>query len=757
MDNPPDIKQLQNRIAELEAENHALREFICHTPGEHAIFDSQMNYIAATNSYCADYQIEPDNYLGRSHYALFPEMPQRWKDVHSRVLAGATESAEIDGFVLLDGSISYSRWQCRPWYTPEQTIGGIITYTQVINDQEMIPSGFDQLFENLRENEARFEMVLQNSRVTIFTMDAQLRYTWIRNPNSGLSPEEQVGKTDEEVFPQKLADQLTEIKKRVLDTGEPQSSTLHIQTDEKSTWVNSTFEPIFDVQKNIIGVRGVSVDVTEIREVQTKLAESEARFRLAIENSPVTIFAQDDQLRYVWIANPDSGLSVAEHIGKTDEELFPQSLAQKLTAIKCETLKTGEKQRGQMFIESEYTEDVRWVESVFEPVFDEKGDTIGLRGIAFDVTELVQARHKLAENDARFELTLMNSPVVVFTQDNDLRYTWMRNPGWGINPQDVVGKHDDELYPEQLARQLTQIKQQVLVAGTPQREVLRMEHGKLSKWVDAVFEPIIGLDGTTIGLRGVAYDITEIIESQQLLMQTVVKLEEANDELEQFAYIASHDLQEPLRMVTSYVELLRKRYQGQLDERADQYIYFAVEGAKRMKLLIQDLLAISRLNTQENTLREVNLSLLIGQATQNLRQIIQETHTQIVIDEMPTLLVDANRIMQVFQNLIGNAIKYQKKGNLPEIHITAQDNDITWEISVRDNGIGIDSKYHDRVFTIFQRLHTQDEYAGSGIGLALCKKIAALHGGEIWFESEIGRGTTFYFTLPKIKMSFNHD
>ena len=243
-------------------------------------------------------------------------------------------------------------------------------------------------------------------------------------------------------------------------------------------------------------------------------------------------------------------------------------------------------------------------------------------------------------------------------------------------------------------------------------------------------------------------DITRLKEMETSLKATIADLQRSNKELEQFAYVASHDLQEPLRMVASYTQLLAERYENQLDEKAKKFIGYAVDGAVRMQLLINDLLTFSRIGTKGKEPEPTDAHAMLGEAIKNLKMNIDEAKAVITNGELPEVRADASQLVQLFQNLIGNAVKFRGAEN-PRIHISAADKEREWLFAVRDNGIGIEPQYADKVFVIFQRLHTKEEYPGSGIGLAICRKIVERHGGRIWFESEPGKGTTFYFTIPK--------
>ena len=244
-------------------------------------------------------------------------------------------------------------------------------------------------------------------------------------------------------------------------------------------------------------------------------------------------------------------------------------------------------------------------------------------------------------------------------------------------------------------------------------------------------------------------EVAERAAAETALREKSDALARSNAELEQFAYVASHDLQEPLRMVSSYVQLFEKRYAEQVDGQAKKYIDYAVEGAKRMQALIGGLLEFSRVGRIDEPSARVDMGAALDQALLNLRSAIEESRAAVTRDPLPVVTGNAGRLTQVFQNLVGNALKFRRSGEAPAVHLSAVPQRREWLFEVRDNGIGIDPQYLERIFVIFQRLHTRAEYPGTGIGLSICKKVIERHGGRIWVESQPGVGSTFRFTLPR--------
>ena len=332
-----------------------------------------------------------------------------------------------------------------------------------------------------------------------------------------------------------------------------------------------------------------------------------------------------------------------------------------------------------------------------------------------------------------------NRPVdSVFLEVNDSfeRFT-------GLSREDILNKRATEVFPDIQDAQPDLIKIYDKVALTGGEKKFEIYFQPLDKWFSiSIYSPQPGY------FVSILTDISERIAAEQAQKQLIDALAASNAELQQFAYVASHDLQEPLRMVASYVQLLEKRYGKILDSDARDYIWFAADGASRMQTLINDLLEFSRVETQGKPFMPVDSNHILKTALANLEAAISDNGARVTSDPLPDVHADASQLTQVFQNLISNSLKFHNKETPPQIHVSAQQTVGEWLFSVADDGLGIDSRYSEHIFTIFKRLHGREEYPGTGIGLSICKRIVERHGGRIWFESTPGRGSTFFFTLP---------
>ena len=502
-----------------------------------------------------------------------------------------------------------------------------------------------------------------------------------------------------------------------------------------------------DADGNPVHMVGTCLDVTEQQQYQQILQESETKYRNLFENTPVGIYRSKlDGSGFLELNN-----TLANLFEYTKEEMLaePSSIRWADPDQRAEMVKKLQ-EAGSL---SEYEVRVVTRSGVIKDclasitLYPDEGY---LEGSLIDISDRKRAEQQLHESEAKYRTLMQNIPQKIFHKDRNFNWIYVNSKfaaDLKLSPEDIVGKTDYDFFPPALADKYRADDQRIMESGvTEELEEKYVQDGE-ERWVNTIKTPIQDEGGNTIGIIGIFWDITDRKRAEEDLKRTLEALKRSNQELEQFAYVASHDLQEPLRMISNYVQLLARRYKGQLDADADDFIHFAVDGAERMKALIIDLLTFSRVSTRGKVPEPVDMGEALKTVRNNLEVSIQETGANLITGEMPTVEADSSQMVQLLQNLIANAIKFH--GTLPpEIHISAQENDGVWAFAVSDNGIGIEPQYFDRLFKIFQRLHDKEDYPGTGIGLAVCKRIVERHGGQIWVESEFGKGSTFYFTLP---------
>jgi PAS domain S-box-containing protein len=461
------------------------------------------------------------------------------------------------------------------------------------------------------------------------------------------------------------------------------------------------------------------------------------------------------------------GYSATEAIGKNISMLIPLYCG-------AEEAEIIEKVRNGNHIEQYETQRLRkdgslvYVSITISAIKNAEENITGVCKIVRDITEKVEANHKLHLSEERYwdERMLLrtlidNLPLNVYAKDIHSRKTLANRADYefmgAANEKEVLGKDDSEFFPAEFTRKTRMEELQIFNTGQAiinEEEQHKLRDGR-KKWFLKSKIPLRNEDNQITGLVGISYDITErkkneiaVAELNEQLNKRAVELMASNAELERFAYVASHDLQEPLRMVSSFLQLLQKKYKEQLDNTANQYIEFAVDGAERMKKLILDLLEYSRISTNKDVLADTNIGEVISQVLETFNNKITETGAIIKTQPMSVIKANKTQITQLFQNLVSNALKYNISP-VPEIEIGCEDKGDHWQFFIKDNGIGIEQKFLDKVFIIFQRLHNKNQFSGTGIGLAICKKIVERHGGTIWIESQQAAGSIFFFTLKK--------
>ncbi len=501
-------------------------------------------------------------------------------------------------------------------------------------------------------------------------------------------------------------------------------------------------------------------------EAEKKIEQAAHRWQITFDSIPDMVSIQDKDYRLVSVNRAYErafNLSSDELRGRRCYEVVHHSDCPVKDCPHGKTLDTQE-----TAVEIIYEPLLKaYFEVTTSPLFGEDGEMLGTVHVAKDVTARKKSEDELKKHREHLE-------ELVAEQTNEIRAANSYNRGLlevsldtlmtisaegkltdvnravelvtGVSRNQLIGSNFSDYFTE--PEKAEEGYKRVLTDGVILDYPLTIRHAS-GRTTDVMFNATLyrSEGGNVLGVFAAARDVTEIRKAQDEQRTLISELARSNTDLEQFAYVASHDLQEPLRMISSYTQLLARRYKDKLDSDANEFIGFAVDGAVRLQALINSLLTYSRVGRKGNPFAEVDCHKVIAEAIVNLKAAVEESGALIGTDDLPVIRGDEMQLVQLFQNLIGNSIKFRSDEN-PQIKISARREDSQWVFSVADNGIGIDPRYRDRVFVIFQRLHPRDKYEGTGMGLAISKKIVERHGGKIWFESVPGSGTTFYFTIP---------
>jgi PAS domain S-box-containing protein len=497
----------------------------------------------------------------------------------------------------------------------------------------------------------------------------------------------------------------------------------------------------------------------EKKKVEASLADLERGFKLLFDHNPHPMWVVDlETLTYL-----DVNQAAVDHYGYSREEFLRMSLKEIRPAEEVPAfLKRFKLHRNSgLELKGLTTRHRKKDGTVINVELNSQLMTYRRRAarlvLAVDISERTRVEEAYREADRKYHLIFENAVEGIFQSSKNGRYL-AANPAFArmlgySSPEEICAiENISKIYVRTELRQafLEQLEKHD-VARDLDFECYRKDGSII--WIHINCRTVRDSEGNVLHYEGTCEDITERRRSEEQLRQMNLTLEKnmrelarSNAELQQFAYAASHDLQEPLRMVSSYLHLVAVRYRGQLDQDADEFIHFAVDGAKRMKLLIDDLLLYSRVGRSDQSLSRVDFNGLMEEAFQNLSFSILESQAKITFDPLPEIIGTRSQLLQLVTNLLSNAIKFRREA--PLIHLSVHRKSDAWEFALSDSGIGFEMEYQDRIFRIFQRLHPREEYPGTGVGLAICKKIIDVHGGRIWAESKVGKGATFFFTLP---------
>ncbi|MEI6554391.1 MAG: PAS domain S-box protein [Paludibacter sp.] len=576
----------------------------------------------------------------------------------------------------------------------------------------------------------------------------------------GYTAEEAIGKNILMIFPpENTIDENIIVDKIVNDEIVQHYETVRMRKSGEIFPVSLTVSLLKDVEGKITGISKIIHDITIRKQFEDQLIESEKKYSSLFYQMQegfalheIICNSKNEPVDYRFLdINPTfeqmTGLKKSEIIGKTVLTVMPET--EKFWIEKYGDVALT----GNLMEFENYSEQLNRYYQIkaFSPAKNQ------FAVIFNDISKRKELEVAKQKWNNQFNKLSANTPGMIYqlTRRTDGSFCVpISSEGirgiYGLSPEDVMDDFSPivkVIHPDDIENLIVEIENSAKNLTDFSLEYRTQLPGESIKWLFAKSTPEKMEDGT-INWYGFIADFTERKLAEEKLNNTLHSLELSNKDLEQFAYVANHDLQEPLRMISSYTQLLERKYKDKLDQDANEYIHYAVDGAIRMQKQLIDLLEYSKISKSEKPFEKVDTSSTLGRVISNLQLLITSNRALITIDDLPVVKAVESQMLSLFQNLIENAIKFQKKTELPKIHISCTKQNNMFQFSVADNGIGIEKQYHDRIFIVFQRLHSVKDYPGTGIGLSVCKRIVERHGGTIWFESTVNKGTIFYFTIP---------
>ena len=639
---------------------------------------------------------------------------------------------------------------------------GTITVARDITERK-------QMQEELRKTAEKLRIVIESIGDMIIITDRDLKYTNVNEATVrmlGCTDRESLIGTDiTEAVAGRDRDSVTRALKGALKrkTSIEALGYAFVTADGKEFEAEATVEILRDCAGKVVGLIISARDVTERKRMMEALRDSEEKKRLIFESLRDSVMVVDLKGDVV-----EANEACLRQLGYSREELLRMNTLQFVSEKDKDRAVENAVKMVSVGVADDYfdysilalvTKEGKEIEVEHSTALmrDSLGKPAYVIGIARDITERKRAEEALRASEEKLR-TMFNSikdGIVVtdmtgkIVEGNEMAF---RMAGYdslaevtGRNPVEFISEKDRP----RLVEDLTRFFEKGEAAEHLEYTMVKKDGGEFD--IELSISTLHDADGNTSGFIAVERDVTERKRMQDQINRMVEDLKRSNAELEQFAYVASHDLQEPLRMISSYTQLLARRYKGKLEPEADEFIEFAVDGSTRMQTMVQALLTYSRVGTRGKPPEPTECETVLALAKKNLQAALQEKEAEVTNDPLPTIMADDVQMVQLFQNLIGNGIKFQSEGVQPHVHVSVEDKGEEWLFSFKDNGIGIDPEYKERIFVIFQRLHSKQTYKGTGIGLSVCKKIVERHGGTIWVESELGKGATFCFTIPKYR------
>lgn len=713
--------------------------------------DRQGRFIFANREFCSWVGREREEVVGQTDYDFFPpQLAEKYqKDDESVLTTGElfldVEKNEHTGKVNWVHVIK----------TPARDSTGHIIGTQAIFWDV---TARREAEDKLRDSEALYHSLVDTLPLCLLRKDAEERYTFVNNACCeffNIQPEDWLGKSDFDIFPRDLAEKYHEGDVQVMQTGKGLNAIESIELpDGRRRSIHVIKSAVCDAQDRVVGVQIIFRDVTEELEIESALKESQQRLQAILDNTSAVIYLKDLEGRYRLVNREYEtlfGISTDEVIGKTDHDVFPSEFADAFRANDRHVIEMGR---------TVETEEIApqpdgphtYISSKF-PLRADDGSVIAVGGISTDITERQRAAQALRESQQRLNLALASAEIGTWhwdVADGTVYWDDRMHDIFGVRRGAFAGNYEafeQFLHPDDVQR-----VKQTIEHCLHSSEDFDIDYRVLSpegnvQYITARAAVLRDEDGQPQRMTGVCLDITARKQAEEQLKRYAERLEASNRELEEFAYIVSHDLQEPLRTLSFFSDSLQVDLGDKLPEQPRRDLEFINAAAGRMQQLVRDLLALSRTGRADLQREEVELSECVDQALAALSTRIRESGATVHTDKLPQVRGDRTLLTQLFQNLISNALKFVGP-KPPHVDITAQHHDGAWVIGVRDNGIGIKPEYAKKIFAPFQRLHGQAEYEGTGIGLAICRKVVQRHGGKIWVESQPNEGAHFQFELP---------